>query len=244
MSKLRRPRRPRASYANLTATLALVVAVGTGAAYAAGLGRNVVKSRNIAPRAVKSSDLGKRAVRTAKIAPRAVTGNRIAKDTVVGANIDEATLGTVPNAGLLDGLDSSALLHGAGRTYGVLGSDPEGGSPSVPVDLDVGGSLTFACENPASLGSDLRFTNSSGGSAEVWTDKIQEGFPPPTTEGHVVVGNGESATLSVSGPVVASGSALLRMTIVAGSRLTLVEARIGHAPGACRFPLLITELRG
>jgi hypothetical protein len=228
----------------LTATLALVVAVGTGAAYAAGLGPNVVKSRNIAPRAVKTSDLGKRAVRTAKIAPRAVTGNRIAKDTVVGANVAEATLGTVPNADLLDGLDSSVLVRGAGRAYAVLGSDPQGGSPSEPVQLDLGGTLTFACQNPASLGSELRFTNSSGGSADVWTDKIQEGFPPPTTENHVVVGDGESATLSVSGPVVATGSALLRMTVATGSMLTLIEARVGYESGTCRFPLLITELRG
>jgi hypothetical protein len=42
--------RPPLSYANVTATLALVVAIGTGGAYAASqLGRNDVRSKNIAP---------------------------------------------------------------------------------------------------------------------------------------------------------------------------------------------------
>ncbi len=244
MGRRGRPRRPRASYANVAATLALVVALGTGGAYAAGLGRNDVKSRNIAPGAVKASDLAKKSVKTAKVAPGAVTGSRIGTDTVTGANIAEATLGAVPNSDLLDGLDSSAFLRGAGRTHAVLGFDPVGDLPSPPVGLDVGGSLTLECRNPASVGSEFEFTNTSGGPADVWTDKIQEEFPPPTTENHAAVANGDSATLPVSGPVVASGEALLRMTIAAGDRLTLIEARIAFTGDGCRFPLLITELRG
>lgn len=56
--------------------------------------------------------------------------------------------------------------------------------------------------------------------------------------------SGDSASLSVSGPVVLSGSALLRLTITAGDGPTLVEARLAYEPGGCRFPLLITELHG
>jgi len=47
--------RPRVTYANVTATLALVVAMSAGA-YAAGLGTNDVKSKHIAPGQVKLSD--------------------------------------------------------------------------------------------------------------------------------------------------------------------------------------------
>jgi hypothetical protein len=235
--------RPRVSYANVVATLALAVAVGTGGAYAAGLGRNDVRSPNIAPGAVKASDLAKKAVRTAKIAPGAVRGQSVASDSLTGANIVEATLGTVPGADLLDGLDSSAFLRATGRARAVLGFDPQGDSPSAPVALDLG-TLTFACGNPASIGSDFEFTNFSGGPVDVWTDKVQEGFPPPTTESHTLVPNGETAGLAISGPVVASGDALLRMTIASADRVALVEARVAYTGEGCRFPLLITELHG
>ncbi|MFN8112283.1 MAG: hypothetical protein U0R51_03695 [Solirubrobacterales bacterium] len=50
--------RPRLTYANVVATLALVLAMGGGTVYAAiQLGKDDVKSRNIAPGAVQSADL-------------------------------------------------------------------------------------------------------------------------------------------------------------------------------------------
>ncbi|MFN8161727.1 MAG: hypothetical protein U0R52_11875 [Solirubrobacterales bacterium] len=60
--------RPRLSYANVVATLALFLALG-GAAYAAfKLPPDSVRSRNIVKGQVKTSDLGKGAVTRAKIA--------------------------------------------------------------------------------------------------------------------------------------------------------------------------------
>lgn len=237
-----RPPRFRPNYANVTATLALVVALGSGA-YAAGLGRNAVKSRNIAPRAVKTSDLAKGAVKRSKIARGAVSGDRIAQDTVTGANVNEASLGIVPDSRLLGGLDQSAFVHGAGRTYAVFGTDPVGGDPSAPVNLDVGGRFTLACQNPASIGSTFTFTNTSGATADVWTDLVRE-FTPETRESYTSVPDNGTATLEVAGPVVVSGQALERFTIAVSGRLTLIEARLAFGPAGCRFPLLITELRG
>ncbi len=50
--------RPRLTYANVVATLALVLALGGGTVYAAvQLGRNDVKSENIAPGAVQTGDI-------------------------------------------------------------------------------------------------------------------------------------------------------------------------------------------
>ena len=50
--------RPRLTYANVVATLALVLALGGGTVYAAiQLGKNDVRSRNIAPGAVQTGDL-------------------------------------------------------------------------------------------------------------------------------------------------------------------------------------------
>jgi hypothetical protein len=227
-------RRPRLSYANVTATLALVVAMA-GGAYAAGLGKNAVKSRNIAPGAVKTSDLGKKAVKTAKIAPNAVTG----------AQVNEATLGTVPRAAdsdLLDGIDSAAFLRGSGHYRAVIGSDAVGGAPSAPVQMDLG-TLTLECRNPASVGSDFVFTNTSGASADVWTDKVQSATTPLTSETYAVVPNQGTVTISVSGPAV-TGGALVRFEILAGQQVTLVEARIASDATGCRFPLLISELHG
>jgi len=244
---------PRVSYANVTATLALVVALGAGGAYAAGLGRNAVKSKNIAPKAVRTSDLGKGAVKASRIAKGAVTGSKIAagavtgakiaNDSVTGANVAEATLGTVPNSDLLDRLDSSAFLRGSGQARVVLGFDREGGQPS-PLTTIAAGSIGLECRNPASVGSELSFTNRSGGDADVWTDKIQDGFAPETRINFTAVPNGGSAGVEVPGPDVLSGTDVLRFTIVAGNRLALVEARLvfdGPADG-CRAPLLINEL--
>ncbi len=60
--------RPKLTYANVAATIALVLAVGGGTVYAAiHLGKNDVRSRNLAPGAVKNSDIGKNAVTSPKI---------------------------------------------------------------------------------------------------------------------------------------------------------------------------------
>jgi hypothetical protein len=243
---MRRLGRPRLSYANVTATLALAVALGTGGAYAAGrLAHNEVKSKNIAPKAVKASDIAKGAVKTAKIAPGAVTGAKVAADTITGANVAEATLGKVPDSDLLDGLDSSAFMRGSGETLGVFGFDKEDNQPTTVAMIDAG-TITMECRNPASVGSLLGFTNGAGSPVDVWLDKIQDGFAPGTSITYFKVPNNGSATLEVPGPDVLSGTDILRFTIVAGNHLTLVEARLlydGVAQG-CHSPLLITELSG
>jgi hypothetical protein len=60
--------RPKLTYSNVVATLAVLIAACTGTVYAASvLGRNDVRSRNIAPGAVKTPDLGKNAVTSPKI---------------------------------------------------------------------------------------------------------------------------------------------------------------------------------
>jgi hypothetical protein len=60
--------RPRLTFENVAATIALVLAIGGGTVYAASnLGKNDVKSPNIAPGAVKASDLGTNAVTSPKI---------------------------------------------------------------------------------------------------------------------------------------------------------------------------------
>jgi len=75
--------RPRLSYANVAATLALVLAVGGGTVYAAAqLGKNDVRSRNIAPNAVKTPDLAKNAVTSPKIRNRTIQASDIAAGVI------------------------------------------------------------------------------------------------------------------------------------------------------------------
>jgi hypothetical protein len=69
------------SHGTVVAYVALFVALGAGA-YAAGLAKNSVKSKNIAPKQVKRSD----------IAPNAVDGSRVKDDSLTGADILESTL--------------------------------------------------------------------------------------------------------------------------------------------------------
>ena len=57
-----------------------------------------------------SAKIKAHAVKTPKIADGAVNGQKVATDSLTGANIDESTLGQVPDAAQLDGKGSSAFV--------------------------------------------------------------------------------------------------------------------------------------
>ncbi len=114
---------PHLSYANVAATLALVVALGSGTAVAAGLARNSVGSPQLKPGAVKAADLAK----------NSVTGRSVKKDALTGKDIKESTLGTVPSAAKVD------TLRRAGATAGVGAGAPIGTVGPFSVALQCGG---------------------------------------------------------------------------------------------------------
>jgi hypothetical protein len=90
------------TYSNVVATLALFLAVSGGVVYAATtLGKNSVKSKNIAPRAVKSADLAKGAVKKANLAANAVTTGKVKKGSLNRSDLAPRTLAglQVVNAG-------------------------------------------------------------------------------------------------------------------------------------------------
>jgi len=105
------PRTPkrRLSYANVTATLALVIATSMGGAYAHGkissadIEKNAVKSRHIAPKNVKTSDLAKKAVSASRIKPKAVKPKHIS-DHAMWALI-------APDGTLIQGRGVTAVAH-------------------------------------------------------------------------------------------------------------------------------------
>jgi hypothetical protein len=249
--------RHRLTYANIMSTIAVFAALGGGAYAAAQIGpddiqRNAVRSKHIKKNQVGRKHLKRKAVSTAKIAGGAVTGvklrngavteTKLADGAVTGAKVEESTLGIVPNADLIDGVDSTELMRGRGRTVAGRATDAPSGSPSAPLNL-ADGQFTLACQNPASVGSDFVFKNTSGSPADVWTDKVQYGFADAHQIFYTSVPNGGTASVSVSGPVVLSGQALVKFTVSTAGRLTLIEARIVFTgAGECLFNAAATEL--
>jgi hypothetical protein len=78
----------RLSYANVASTLAIFLALGGGAAYAA----NEIRSGDIAPGAVRTADIHKRAVASGKLAVGAVRSNQIADGSVGSRQIGAAAV--------------------------------------------------------------------------------------------------------------------------------------------------------
>ena len=129
------------TYANVAATLALFLAVSGGVVYAAGgLGKNAVKTKNIAPNAVKTKNIAPNAVKTKNIAPKAVktkniaanavTGGKIKKETITPGKIKKASLTrTSLAAGTLAGLQVAEVQSTA--VPGLTTSPPAG----TPVPL-------------------------------------------------------------------------------------------------------------
>ncbi len=108
--------RSRLTYANVVATLALVLVLGGGTVYAAiKLGKNDVKSRNIAPGAVHASDLGSNAVSSPKIRDGSIQGSDLSAAVFQGVDTD--VTGTAAS-GAKGGLDTitTAPLPLTGKT--------------------------------------------------------------------------------------------------------------------------------
>jgi hypothetical protein len=99
------------TYANVVATIALVLAVGGGAtALALTLPKNSVHSKQIAKGAVKTSDIG--------------------KDAVTGDKVKESSLGKVPLAVHADSADSATTAGSATNAAHAAVADSLGGSVS------------------------------------------------------------------------------------------------------------------
>jgi hypothetical protein len=89
--------RPRLSYANVVATLALFLALSGGVVWAASkitskqIGKGAVKNKNLAKNAVKAKNLAKNAVTSAKLANGAVTNGKLGDGAVNFAKLAAGT---------------------------------------------------------------------------------------------------------------------------------------------------------
>ena len=124
--------RPKLTYANVVATLALFIALG-GASYAATqLSKNSVGTKQLKNNAVTVKKLKKNSVNSAKVK----------KNSLTGADIDLKKLGTVPSADIANGLASLEPIHviGAPGEPGFQNGStnaPNGvpGFPNAPVSF-------------------------------------------------------------------------------------------------------------
>lgn len=119
------------TYSNVVATIALFLAISGGVVYAAStLGRNAVKSQNIATHAVKNRNLAKNAVKTANLAANSVTTAKVRQGAITGAKVKGGTL-TRTNlaAGTLAGLQ---VADASNSSVPGLTTEVNGGTP-VPL---------------------------------------------------------------------------------------------------------------
>lgn len=137
--------RPRLTYANVVATLALFLAIGGGTVYAASkLKKNSVKSVNIARGAVKSSDLG----------AGSVNGAKIKNETVTGADVKDQSLTSE---------DFAAGLFDTDLTGGPSASVPRAvnGATTTPIPLTGATTFTPQADDVTAVGAELQVTQAT-----------------------------------------------------------------------------------
>jgi hypothetical protein len=85
--------RPRLTYANVIASLALFVALG-GSAVAAGLAKNSVGANQLKKGAVTGKAIRKQAVTSGKIAPKAIVAGKLGPNAVLPGNLGAGIIDT------------------------------------------------------------------------------------------------------------------------------------------------------
>lgn len=159
--------RPHLSYANVIATLALLLSLSGGAYAAAKVGAQDIK-RN----AVRSKHIAAGQVRAGEVRDGALRGRHLRANSVTGAQIDESTLGPVSeaqqadNAAALEGQTAdevrSGLVEGTGSVRSIYGEPVS----LNPVFFEVDGIRLIATCGPSASG--FEFGNLSGTTARLF----------------------------------------------------------------------------
>lgn len=119
--------RPKLSYANVIATIALFVALG-GAAVAAGLPKNSVGTNQLKRGAVSAAKIKRSAVTAGKIAPKAVVAGKLGANAVLPGNLGNGIIttaklsdGSVIAAKIKNGVVTTNKLNNGAVTMAKLG---------------------------------------------------------------------------------------------------------------------------
>lgn len=198
------------SYANVAATLALVVALGAGTAFAASK------------------------INGSSIAKGSISGSALKKNTLTGKQIKEAKLKQVPkarDATLLGGVPAVGYVKGSGRvqvgrTSGAADPDPNVALRSFATPV---GRFDLSC---GVANADVRYTNTTAGDTDLWRTVVTEGPNDLDTDGAADVNYAAQAPSTDRGYSTTAGAGPARVELSAGNAagtatLTATAVRVG-----------------
>jgi hypothetical protein len=241
------------------ATIAVVLALGGASAYAASqLGKNVVKSRNIAAGAVRTKDIAKNAVKRSKIAGGAVDDSRLANASV-GTN--KLVGGSVTTGKLASGSVTEAVLSSTVQAKlntiegtGVVRVDASNGLESaVPAHnlIQRGPFTVYAkCFTGGGLQAKVYVASSAagalmlGGGASNYTGGSPNGYlGPSTAESKRIIGQSGLVVPTGGGTLAASATLVFGATniqvgvvgFVKGAEVASESNNYGGGASRCLF---------
>jgi hypothetical protein len=141
--------RKRLTYANVMSSIAVFLILGGATAVAAKkIGSNEIKGNSITTgkikkNAVTASKIKKNSISTSKLQNGAVTGDKVKDGSLTGADINAATLGTVPSATTAANVNGVAVSRFIERSAGG----------TAEKDIFNNGHLrvTFACDGAGNI---------------------------------------------------------------------------------------------
>ncbi|WP_372736743.1 hypothetical protein [Nocardioides sp.] len=163
------PRRRRVKYADITATLALVIAMSTGGAFAA----NKIGSNQIAKNAVKSSHIKDGQVKTKDLKKNAVKSAQVKDGSLKSADIADGSLGSSDLASQVDGVAMAGVtINSSGtvkQSFNRMGGDitvthPSTGNYLVTIPGTTFSGFTSVLSSVNGSFSDYCFVNQGAGS--------------------------------------------------------------------------------
>ena len=156
--------RPKLTYANVVATLALFLALGGGAVWAGQkitskqIGKGAVKNKNLAKNAVKNKNLAKNAVKAKNLAAKAVTSAKLADGAVTSPKIGDGAVNFAKLASGTNVIASATAGPVAATQEGIhplplsnpISVTPVAGQP-ITINIEARASLTEAAASECSL---------------------------------------------------------------------------------------------
>lgn len=140
-----------------------------------GIASNAVGSAQIAGNAVTSAKIANDAVTSDKIADGSVGTLEVASDSLTGADIQESTLGIVPNADNLDGFDSTAFMFKATyRLESAVGAGTVLGDGTFFIDQSCNPGDRVLSGGPANVASTSDLLESFPTGTSTWRARIEK----------------------------------------------------------------------
>lgn len=176
------------SFANVMATTAVFVALGGGAYAMSGK--------------IGSKQIKKGAVKTKNLHKKAVTAAKVANDSLTGQQINESTLGTVPNSSTVNGSQVIQINYRAPAN-----------SPATTLFTLAGLTVKASCPTGPDTGVNVDATTDTNGSIigllgpgvdDTFNVGEHQGGPLDDYEGDLSYGRGPSGTPEVSATFLAN----------------------------------------